>query len=522
VRERQRLIREAPGLVEPLGFLFSIYKGDFPGRWTFEAGLTIYDLLALHWDHQYYRPADLQMLAPRLAPYRLKGGFRYGDAQTDDARLTLRVIGEAVAAGGAAINYVRAESVVRDEPGNVIGLRIQDMAKMPDQSGHLGKQTLAARLVINATGAWVDLLRGQVGASPRMRPLRGSHLIFPAWRLPMSQAVTFLHPFDRRPVFIFPWEGVTLVGTTDADHTASLDVEPGVSPDEVAYLMAAVEAQYPSLHITLDDVISTFAGVRPVIGSGKADPSKESRDHVVWDESGLLTVTGGKLTTFRLIARDALNAARHRLPDLPLIPDTAPLFTPGKVDQQDSLASGVYPLDRATRRRLAGRYGVCTPYLVAAARGGELEPIAGTPYLWVELRWAARAEGVVHLDDLLLRRVRLGLLTPQGGASLLPRIRAICQSELGWDDARWETEQAAYLDLWRRCYNLPAQTLIPDWKARLAKARLRREAVARRFWRKLALRLLVAAGLGVAILVMLRQRATGGKPERFCHKRRRG
>jgi glycerol-3-phosphate dehydrogenase len=130
----------------------------------------------------------------------------------------------------------------------------------------------------------------------------------------VAQAVSFLHPIDHRPVFIFPWEGITLVGTTDVDHSASMEAEPQISPEEVAYLMAAVEYQFPSLSINLEDVVSTFAGVRPVIGTGKLNPSEESRDHVIWEENGLITVTGGKLTTFRLIALDMLKAVRQRIP----------------------------------------------------------------------------------------------------------------------------------------------------------------------------------------------------------------
>ncbi|MEZ4517556.1 MAG: FAD-dependent oxidoreductase [Chloroflexota bacterium] len=146
-----------------------------------------------------------------------------------------------------------------------------------------------------------------------MRPLRGSHLIFPAWRFSVPQAISFLHPLDGRPVFAFPWEGITLFGTTDMDCEVPLDQEPGISPDEVAYLMAALSAHFPSLNLGLEDIISTFAGIRPVIGTGKADPSKESRDHVVWEEHGLLTVTGGKLTTFGQIAAEALETGRPLL-----------------------------------------------------------------------------------------------------------------------------------------------------------------------------------------------------------------
>ncbi len=461
VKERERLLQEGPGLIDPLGFLLATYKGDHPGRWTYSAGLTVYDLLALQWSHRRYSAEDFHLLAPHVAQEGLQGGFRYGDAQTDDARLVLRVIREAVADGGLALNYASAEKVLLDD-GGVIGVQLRD---------EIGQRTaeVYGKVVINATGAWADRLREQVGAASSIRPLRGSHLIFPAWRLPVAQAVSFLHPVDRRPVFIFPWEGITLVGTTDVDHDQPLDDEPGISPEEVAYLMAGVEAQFPSLHMTLDDVISTFAGVRPVIGSGKADPSQESRDHVVWDERGLLTVTGGKLTTFRLIALDVLRAVRHRLPALPPLDEEVSVLNRVEVD-----LPGAEHLDEEARRRLLGRYAVDAPALVMAAGTGELEQIPGTQTLWAELRWASRAEGVVHLDDLMLRRVRLAHLLPRGGEALLPQIRAICQPELGWDDTKWESEAAAYLELWTKYYSLPDRALIPNWRVMLAEARAKR------------------------------------------------
>ena len=468
VLEREHLLEEGPGLIEPLGFLLASYQGDKVGRLTYGAGLTVYDLLALQWSHKYYSPDDFRMLAPHISPVGLKGGYQYGDAETDDARLALRVIREAVADSTAdqpilALNYACVTGLRRDEAGLVDGVTVRD-----EVSGQTA--VIPARLVINATGAWADRLRREVGEKARIRPLRGSHLIFPGWRLPVAQAVSFLHPLDQRPVMIFPWEGVTLVGTTDVDHRQELDTEPGISPEEVAYLMMAVAYQFPSLDIGLDDVIATYAGVRPVISSGKVDPSQESRDHVVWEESGLLTITGGKLTTFRLIALDALKAARHRLPDLPDIDEDAAILNP----VEPNLPGGE-TLDEADRRRLTGHYGAEAAALVQAAQSDELARIPGTHTLWAELRWAARAEGVVHLDDLLLRRVRLGLLLPQGGAAHMARIRAICQPELGWDDARWEAEEAAYLTLCRQSYSLPERTAIPDWRPVLAELLRERE-----------------------------------------------
>ena len=500
VQERERLIEEGAGLIDPLGFLLATYKGDRPGRWTYSAGLSVYDLLALQWTHRHYSAEDFQMLAPHITQEGLEGGFHYGDAQTDDARLVLRLIREAIEDcagqgqdGALALNYAAAREPLRDgtQPGApVVGIRIHD-----EINGRTAD--VYARVVVNATGAWADELREKIGAPSRIRPLRGSHLIFPAWRLPVAQAVGFLHPIDRRPVFIFPWEGITLVGTTDVDHEQPLDEEPSISPEEVSYLMAAVESQFPSLGLTLDDVVSTFAGIRPVIGTGKVDPSKESRDHVVWEEDGLVTVTGGKLTTFRLIALDALRSVRHRLPEFPPLDHEVPVLNP--VDVELPIENH---LDEAARRRLLGRYAADAPALVVAAQPGELEPVAGTEILWAELRWAARAEAVAHLDDLLLRRVRLGHLLPGGGAELLPRVRAICQPELGWDDGRWASEEAAYLDLWGRCYSLPDRSAIPDWHAELASAK-RKEQTTARPYRRRVIRRSALAGVLLAVAALL-------------------
>ncbi len=468
VRERERLLADGPGLIDPLGFLLVVYKGDRPGTWTYRAGLSMYDLMALQWTHRRYSAGEMRMLAPSIARDGLEGGFGYHDAQTDDARLVLRVIQEAVTAGGVALNYARVAHVLRasDEPGSPVnGVRLHD--ELADRW-----LDLRARAVVNATGAWADRLRGEVHATPRVRPLRGSHIVFPGWRFPLAQAINFLHPWDGRPLVIFPWEGATIAGTTDVDHPDSLDVEPRITPQEVAYLMAAVTDEFPALHLDLDDIVSTFAGVRPVVGTGKADPSKESRDHVVWVEEGLLTVTGGKLTTFRLIALDALEAIRDRLPELASLNenisalDTVTVELPAEVTFAAADGSGPAPvhLDEALRRRLLGRYGAAAPELIACARPGELNIVGGTPTLWVELRWAARHEQVVHLDDLMLRRVRLGLLLPGGGRDILPRVRELCQAELGWDDARWAAEETRYLALWQQHYGLPERSTIPDWQ----------------------------------------------------------
>lgn len=444
---RNRLLRAGAGLVTPLGFLLPVYRGEYPGRRMYAAALAVYDVLGAQWTHRYRDAADFSLLAPSVAQARLRGGFVYQDAQTDDARLVLRLLREAEAAGGLALNYVTAESLIHED-GRVAGVRLRDTE---------GDRSTEARatVVVNATGAWADRLRGQASGPMRLRPLRGSHLIFPAWRFPVAQAIGFNHPSDHRPLFALPWEGVTLVGTTDVDHTRPLDEEPAISPEEVAYLMEALDARFPALALTPADAIAAFAGLRPVISSGKRDPSHESRDAALWDDNGLLTITGGKLTTFRESALLALHAIGERIPGILPPASGAPPLNP-----VEPLHTNTAQLSRRQRQRLAGRYGADAPALVAAAQPGELAAIPNTPVLWAELRWAARKERVLHLDDLLLRRVRLGLLLPEGGAAHLPAIRAICQPELGWDDVRWQAEEARYQALWQACYRVPDEALL--------------------------------------------------------------
>lgn len=445
VREREYLLKQGRGLIGRLGFLYPCLDGDPVPGWVFGAGLALYDLMAGQWSHRSYDAEDMRELCPLLTAPGLRGGFRFFDAQTDDARLVLRLIREAVAAGGLALNYARVESLLTARDGRVCG------AVVRETSGDSTRQVeLRARVVVNAAGAWADRLRGYVGQKPRLRPLRGSHLVFSAARLPLTRAVTFLHPRDGRPVFILPWEGAVIYGTTDVDQGRDLPTDPAISAAEADYLMEGLQRVFPALELTFADVLATFAGIRPVVDTGKANPSKESREHVIWDENGLLTVSGGKLTTFRIMARDALKAVRRRLGRIPFDPD-APVLDPLPAEAEALLGSRRLPA--AQSLRLLARYGIESAACFGAA-DADLDFLPGAAARWAELRWAARAEAVVHLEDLLLRRVRLGLLLPNGGLDQMARIRQIVQPELGWDDARWETEEKAYRELWQRAYHL--------------------------------------------------------------------
>ncbi|MFP6849314.1 MAG: glycerol-3-phosphate dehydrogenase/oxidase [Pseudomonas sp.] len=443
VRERERLLREAPGLVDPLSFIMAHYQGGFPGPRVFGGLLTVYDALAGKRNHLYYPLQQLRYLAPGLKTAGLQGGTQFFDAVTDDARLVQRVLGEARAEGGEALNGMRVVDLLREE-GRVVGLLAEDR-----ETGR--RYTFNSRAVAQATGAWADQLRNKNGLE-HIRPLRGSHLLVPAWRLPVAHAFSFIHASDKRPVFVFPWEGATVIGTTDLDHPAPLSEEARISADEVDYLLTACAQQFPAAAIGAADVLSSWAGVRPVVSDGSEGrkPSDEKREHALWVEPGCVTLAGGKLTTFRLLALEVLQACA------PMVGRTvedhgAATFALLSCQPHPQLSPAQY-------KRLLGRYGRALPALLVLLDQLGAEPVVGTNTLWAELAWAAEQELVLHLDDLLLRRTRLGLLLACGGVAELPRIRALCQARLGWDDARWQQEQQAYLQLWQRCYSLPADS----------------------------------------------------------------
>jgi glycerol-3-phosphate dehydrogenase len=302
--------------------------------------------------------------------------------------------------------------------------------------------------VVNATGAWADVLRKEVGGEQRLRQIRGSHLTFSADRLPLGEAISLMHPRDGRAVFAVPWEGVTILGTTDVDHKHALDDEPWIAQGEADYLMQAATTLFPSLELGEKDIISTWSGVRPVINTGAKDPSKESREHALWNENGLVTVTGGKLTTFRIMARDVLRALEGTLG---IDSDRKRETILDDSGEATLAALKSANLDEALAERMLGRHGDETASIVAFGDEAR-ERIGGTVATWGELRWAVRSEAVVHLDDLLLRRVRVGMFLADGAERQMERVRAVVQEELRWDNVRWEREHRAYRSTWERCY----------------------------------------------------------------------
>lgn len=454
VRERQRLLKEAPGLVKSQSFAISHYVGKFPWPWVFNLLLSIYDLLALKKQHRYWPKNDFQYLNPGAKFENSCGGSQFTDAMTDDGRLVLRLIQEAQQLGGQALNYVEVTELIKqshaDNRYQVTGV----VARPKEAESPL---SLSANVVVNATGAWANQLFEQTEEQFPLRPLRGSHLILPAWRLPVATAISVLHPHDNRPVIIYPWQNATVVGTTDVEHQRALDKEPVISRMELDYLLDCVTHQFPAAKITQQDIISTYAGVRPVVASGGlVKPSKEKREHCIKQSNGVITVAGGKLTTFRVIAEEVLKLVLSAQ-EIAKIDFSSAIFDSANPIDKYCYKKNKQLLSEHILEKIVGNYGGLAEAFITQFNRQQLSYIGYSNNLWAELVWAMKYEQVYHLDDLLLRRTRIGNLLPNGAMENMSHIKTLCLSHLDWSEQQWERELARYQKIWLASYSLPQE-----------------------------------------------------------------
>ncbi len=430
VRERERLLVERPGLVEPQAFLMPVFEGDRPGLAALRAGFWIADRIAGHSTSRRIGAGEATAIEPLLARQKLRAAIAYRDGVVDDARLVLRLIFDAVAAGTHALNHVEATLVEAD--GRVVGARLVDAIDGT-------RSDVTARVTVHAAGVWA----GAAPGAPLLRPLRGSHLVFAHATLPLAGGLAWLHPRDRRPVFAHVWEGAVVVGTTDIDHPVP-EVPAKMSPDEAAYLVEALRVPFPGLAIDASMALSSFAGLRAIVvppGDENMPPSAMGRDTALWARPGLVGITGGKLTTHRATALEVLREVERQG-----VPLAAPVIAPAGA---------------ARAARLQGRLGAAGAAWVAARPADEQRALLDTPYALAELRWSMRHEQVRRLDDLLMRRTRLGLVAAGGALSLLPMLEAPCREDLGWDAARWADEVSRHRENWALRHAPPADNRRP-------------------------------------------------------------
>jgi glycerol-3-phosphate dehydrogenase len=444
--ERQHLLDNAPHLVTPLPFLIPLFGQSGVVSKTlarsYSTALWLYDLTGgIRIGKRHQRVSRTQVLEhfASLDTDHLVAGFLYFDAQADDARLTLTLLRTAVEGhGAAAANYAPTVGFIRDRSGAVIGARVRDL------EGDAAPFDITARAVVNATGVWTDEVRAlgdpdQVGS---LRPAKGVHVTVPSSRFPADIAAVIPVRKDRRSIFVVPWPDTDLVylGTTDTDYHGDLD-DPKCTGEDVDYLLGAANG-VSSAQLTRADVTGVWAGLRPLLSpKGGARVSERtadlSRRHRVWrDPDGVITVTGGKLTTYRKMAEDTVDLVARSLGGPHRRSVTKDLALDG---QRGEVGADVPP-------HLARRFGTRATTVLALAEGRAdlLEPaVEGLPYLRAEIVHAARHEMAVHLVDALARRTRASIQRGPATADGAAAAARLMADELGWDDGRRDAEAAA-------------------------------------------------------------------------------
>jgi len=464
-RERRTLMRIAPHLVRPLAFTWPVYTGARVPRWKLGAGLLLYDALALFRNvsrHRRLSAAAVHEAEPALDAEGLVGGARYYDAATDDARLTLATAIAAAEAGAVVLNHASVCGLTHGEGGLVTGAIVGDGL---DAIAHR-RVTVSARVIVNAAGPWSDTIRrmDRPGAPAGVLGTKGVHLAVPAARVGNRGAVTLLSAVDGRVMFVLPAGAQTIIGTTDTPTTTVPD-EVRASEADVDYLLASVNACFPGAALTRSDVISAWAGIRPLIApeeqvvepAASAAPASASREHAIEQgASGVVTVSGGKLTTYRSMAaetvdlvaralgRPAVASTTHAVP----LPGAEGLAGPGAVERAVAEAVGVLGAARAdVAARLVHAYGDRWPRVWALAREDEAlaaRLVDGLPYIGAEIVYAVTAESACTLADVLVRRTHVAFETRDAGRAAARAAAAVLAPRLGWDEAAVARVVAAY------------------------------------------------------------------------------
>lgn len=453
LRERRTLLRIAPHLVHPLPFLLPSHRGDRVPRWKLAAGMALYGLLAAGGNVARPRTlgkAGVLALEPNLRSRGLRGGARYTDAQCDDARLVIATIRSALTYGAHAANYL--EVVDLDRTGN----RISGVTVVDRMSG--GKGSIRARIVINATGPWTDGIRRleDPAVEPLLRPTKGAHVVVPRGRIGHHHGITLTSPIDGRVLFVLPWGEHSYIGTTDTDFTGD-PATVAADAEDIRYLLRSANSMFPHAHLGPEDVIATWAALRPLVATDPSlPPGAVSREHVILTGShGLLTITGGKLTTYRLMAEEVVNTAvvalfpRGSRPG-PAATATEPLPGGESDTWEPFLRAGMdLGLAAASVEHLLWHYGTEAAALLNLLRAdrrlaSQIQP--GHPALKAEVVHAVRRELAQRVEDVLARRIHLTTETADHGVAGAPVVAALMARELGWTSQRTAEETVRFTD----------------------------------------------------------------------------
>ncbi|MBF9067861.1 glycerol-3-phosphate dehydrogenase/oxidase [Streptacidiphilus fuscans] len=450
LQERGLLLdRLAPHLVKPVPFLYPL-QGRGWERPYVGSGVALYDAMSVSSGHGRGLPVHRHLTrrqalrqAPALRKDALVGAVQYYDAQVDDARLVTMLVRTAASYGALPANRARVVGFLR-EGERVVGARVHDL-----ETG--GQFEIRARQIVNATGVWTDQTQAMVGERGQfhVRASKGIHLVVPRDRI--HSATGLILRTEKSVLFVIPWGRHWIVGTTDTEWTLDKD-HPAASSADIEYLLEHVNSVL-AMPLTREDVEGVYAGLRPLLAGESDATSKLSREHVVQHAApGLVVVAGGKYTTYRVMAEDAVNEVVHGLDQRvsPCITDTVPL---AGAEGYRALWNARAELARrsglhvARVEHLLNRYGSLTEELLelVLADPGLGEPLSGADdYLRAEVVYAARAEGARHLDDVLARRTRISIETFDRGTAVMAEVAELMAPELGWDAAQIEKEIEHY------------------------------------------------------------------------------
>jgi glycerol-3-phosphate dehydrogenase len=453
LRERERLRRLAPHLVRPLPFLVPIYRDSTRGLMKVRIGLTLYDWLTPGRDRERYRvlpPIDALSLEPGLRPDELRGaGYYFDDLLLSPERLCLENVLSACRHGARAYNYCQVEEIRRDAGGTIAGVIARDL--LTGETARLG-----ARVIVNASGPWVDIVRAAAGVSERgahlLRRTKGIHCLLPR----LTERAIYQSTSDDRMIFVIPWREFSLVGTTDTDFDGDLD-RVHATREEVDYLLAEAYRALPDARLTRAHVRYTYAGVRPLSYEEGTSATKVSRAHRIVEEEGgrFLSITGTKLTCFRSLAEqlgDRVSRALGR-PRRGLTAERTLDGLDEEVGQVEARAwldlseeTATTGLDQQTLQTLVTTYGRVYPRIVELAGkvpGGTERLCPHNADIVAELHHAVHDELTVSLQDFLLRRTGIGTSACQGddcAEAVARRMGAL----LGWSSRRLDAELGAY------------------------------------------------------------------------------
>ena len=435
-RERRILATIAPHLVRPLQFMWPVYEKARIRLWKLRAGLFLYDALALGRNLGRHRTLSTRVvtaLEPELRHLGLTGGASYFDAATDDIRLTLATVLSARDSGAIVLNHVSVHDLAMTSDG-VCGARALDL-----RSG--GDVEIRARAVVNAAGPWSDAIRRMAEPQARraVRGTKGVHVSVPRDRIRNNGALTLLSPIDGRVMFVLPAGAFSIIGTTDTDFDGRPDRVRATSAD-VTYLLRSANAFFPGAHLTASDVVSAWAGIRPLVVSGARDPDAASREHAIaWTVPGLLSVTGGKLTTYRAMASEVMDTIARRLRIGHGRAATHNAALPGGDIEslEDELA-----LARATvgapdiAEHLVHAYGTrwrAIWQMASVDRSLAERLVPELPYIAAELDWGVTHEMARTLGDLLIRRLHVAFETRDHALAIAPAVAEHLASRMSWN-----------------------------------------------------------------------------------------